>query len=779
MKSRSARRRPLDAGAGPTFARRSARGAGLLLLALAVAGLGWYLLDREREPAGAMLPEAGALADCSLLLVTLDTTRADRLGCYGHAGIETPTLDRLAREGVLFSAATAVAPTTLASHASILTGLYPARHGVRTNGFFRLEDGHETLAERLRSEGWRTGAIVSAFVLDAQFGLSQGFEHYDDDLTGAGPAPDRHYRSRRADRTTDRALSWLRDSAPLADRFFLWVHYFDPHHDYDPPSPFAERYAGHLYDGEIAFVDSELKRLIDALDELDLSERCLVVVAGDHGEGLGQHDESTHSYLTYESTLRIPLLMRCGSRLGGGKDCTRPVSQVDIMPSVLSLLGLDPGPADGVAMTANPVADRPLFFESLAGTLECGWEPLVGVTSGSYKYIHSSAPELYDLARDPHEKRNILSANRSRATELKDQLSGLFGPDLDRANQVTPTVRPSADALESLQALGYLAGGPSHQTGSKVAGRPQEMIRLLNQVDRARSAALPLEQNVAHLRAVLREHPDFYPAWMALGSVYLRNDDTERAAEALSQCVRLKPGAPQAVFGLAGLQASRQRPEEALSLLEPLLEEYPDYLRARYLSALVLSSLGRWPESADHFKLVFEADPEYEDCLTRMRTALEQSNRTEELASILREQLERNPGAVEIRLALAQEFSRQEQDRAAESLLRDGLELDPGDPRTVHRLALLKSSSADPSVRNRAAAAALLEPFAKKGAGKPSLMYTLCALYAGSGRMEAALTIGMRARALALKNGNTKLASALDRQLNDVVRPALEAPPKK
>jgi len=264
------------------------------------------LTEAEVLPAG-----PGALSGCNLLLVTLDTTRADRIGCYGHDGIETPTLDGLAREGVLFSRAVTPVPLTTPAHSSILTGLYPYRHGVRTNGPFRLSETQETLAEILAARGYATGAMISAFVLDARFGLAQGFDDYEDDMgvdeAGDGEEEDQdqdklgldadrriwiNIPERPAERTTELAIAWL--SEHQAERFFLWVHYFDPHTPYEPPSPYDKQYAKIPYDGEIAFVDRQFADLLGVLEELGLTDDTLVVVAGDHGQGLGQHGEQAH-----------------------------------------------------------------------------------------------------------------------------------------------------------------------------------------------------------------------------------------------------------------------------------------------------------------------------------------------------------------------------------------------------------------------------------------------------------------------------------------------------
>jgi len=767
---------------GPGRAPRTSFRTALILLAAASAFLVWKFLPRRDGPAdrppafSSLIPGAGSLADHDLLVVTLDTTRADRIGCYGNRAIETPTLDRLAAEGIQFSSATAVAPTTLPAHSSLFTGLYPARHGARANGVFRLDERNVTLAEVLKKAGYRTGAVISSFVLDSQFGLDQGFDQYVDDLSDAEDPLDRHYRSRTARRTTDRAIAWLREAAPR--RFFLWVHYFDPHHDYDPPSPFAQTYAHNLYDGEIAFVDSELGRLLHVLDGLGLSERCLVAVAGDHGEGLGEHGEYTHGSLTYEETLQVPLILcygrsgRSGTRRGGGLVVDRPVSQVDLMPTVLALLGIDSGiESDGVSLTEGPAEGRPLYFETLTGTIEYGWEPLIGVRSANRKYIHSSAPELYDLARDPDEERNLLVADPGAADDLVALLPDLFGPRLQLAHRATPTVQPSLEDLERLQALGYLGGGaPAGGEAPAARGRPQDKVALLNRVELAQRDTLTMEESVAELREVLRVDPDFYPAWFALGLIYRDAGDLDRAAEALSECVRLKPDGAQSACALALVRSLQNQNEEVLRLLEPVVEQYPDYVRSRSLYGVVLGRVGRFEEAAIHLRAVFRLDPDYENCLQQLVAVFTRLGRITELQSLLEEQLERDPGAEEIRMALVGVLERSGDYRSAVALLREALLESPGEPRTVNRLARLLGSCPDPEVRDPRQAIALLQPFAEPGSEEPALMFTLCGLYASAGLLDEAQALARHARSLAKEAGEERLVEAFDRQLQRLDR---------
>jgi arylsulfatase A-like enzyme len=293
---------------------RSSWSSGVILLLVLAGAAAWFAFRRPdvRTPAGQAigpLPRGVAPSDLNLLLVTLDTTRADRLGAYGFQHVETPTFDRLAREGVLFEHAAAPAPLTLPAHASILTGTLPPAHGVRDNGGFILEDNQTTLAELVKVSGRKTGAFVGAYVLDSQWGLDQGFDTYNDDFNLA----DRQWLSlsgieRPANDVADKALEWLGGLA--ASRFFAWVHFYDAHSPYAPPEPYRTRYGDRRYAGELAFVDSQLARLIRWLADHRLLEKTLIVVIGDHGESLGDHGEGTHGFFIYESVLHVPFVIR-------------------------------------------------------------------------------------------------------------------------------------------------------------------------------------------------------------------------------------------------------------------------------------------------------------------------------------------------------------------------------------------------------------------------------------------------------------------------------------
>ena len=343
----------------------------------------------------------------NLLLITLDTVRADRLGAYGAAGAATPALDGMARAGVRFEQAIAAAPLTLPSHATILTGLPPTRHGLRHNGAGRLADPIDTLAERLRAAGYDTAAFVGAFVLDRRFGLDQGFALYDDEIPRGATAP--HLEAERpASAVVERALGWLaeREGRP----FFAWVHLYDPHAPYAPPEPFRSRFPAQPYEGEIAAVDAQVGRLLAEIESRGWSDRTLVAVAGDHGESLGEHGEATHGLLLYEATLRVPLLLR-GAGLPAGGVVRAPVGLTDLGPTLAGLLGRDMAPPQGGRdLSADLRAGREPAPADLYSETEYprsfGWAALAALRRGGWKLIAGPRPELYDLSLDPDEARD-------------------------------------------------------------------------------------------------------------------------------------------------------------------------------------------------------------------------------------------------------------------------------------------------------------------------------------------------------------------------------------
>jgi choline-sulfatase len=409
----------------------------------------------------------------NVIVITLDTTRADRLTPYGFMDASMPALERLAREGVVFDQATSVAPLTLPAHASLFTGLFPPAHGVRDNGDAALAASHTTLAEILRGQGFCTGAFVSSVVLDPDRGLAQGFGQY---LGVPRPADGTAARGqRRGDEVIGDAIKWLDDAG--ACPLFLWAHLYDPHRPYEPPEPFRARHFD-PYVGEIAFADSQIGGLLDALEHRQLLERTLVLVAGDHGESLGEHGEEDHGIFVYESVLRVPLIIRL-PRIGRDRQVAPRrigdvVRLVDVMPTVLDLLGIPEPPMDGVSLLGRMRGTQgPLDLEAYAESMypaRFGWSPLKTLRDGRFKMIDAPRAELYDLERDPFETRNILEERRTLAQAMQRRLDFLAGPGAASADAVSATELP-ADARERLQALGYV-GSAAVVNEPRTGGRP-------------------------------------------------------------------------------------------------------------------------------------------------------------------------------------------------------------------------------------------------------------------------------------------------------------------
>ena len=400
-----------------------------------------------------------------VLLVTIDTLRADALGCYGRANAATPVLDALAGRGVRFGTAIAPAPLTGPSHASILTGLVPVRHGVRDNGGYVLPEAVPSMAESFHGAGYRTAAFVSGFPLARRFGLARGFDAYDDHFPRGRDARRAPYVERDAAATTDAVLRWLDEgSGP----FFAWVHYYDPHAPYEPPEPWATRFAGRPYDGEVAFVDAQLGRLLDRLGAKGIAANSIVLVTADHGESLGEHGEETHGIFVYDATVRVPLVA-AGPGLPRGTVSRTLARLIDVAPTLLDLAGLEALPGtDGRSLrraAAGGGPEEPAYVESLSPLLHLGWSPLHAWRTRRWKLIDAPRAELYDLEADPSERRNVAAEHRDVVDALRRPLQAAMaaqGPSAARA--------VDAETSERLAALGYLSGATAPDAGRRRAG---------------------------------------------------------------------------------------------------------------------------------------------------------------------------------------------------------------------------------------------------------------------------------------------------------------------
>lgn len=503
----------------------------------------------------------------NILLISVDTLRADRLGCYGASAVETPAMDRLAADGVRFANAFSPVPLTLPAHWTVLTGLEPWEHGVIDNGMALPAPPAVTLAERLAAAGYDTAAFVAAFVLHRSFGLSRGFSVYDD-----GPAADAAldqtlHATAPADERVGRALDWLRRDRQRP--FFLWLHLFDPHAPYEPPPAFRALYAGRHYDGEVAFVDTQIGRLLAGLERAGLSGKTLVVLLSDHGEGLGEHGEQTHGVLLYDATLHVPLLLRLPGVLPAGAVRRDAVTLADVTPTVLALAGLTPGAeGDGIDLFA-PRAEktaRRLAAISESPRRRFGWAGLTAIRAGAWKYILSPRPELYRIADDPRELTDLVAVDPARAGELSSAARQVASLLRDRLQVARPAV-PGAEARTRLAALGYVGGEAiaTSRTGAGAAPNPRDEIGALADLDRAYQLVAEgrFDEADAAFRALARSEPPPLAALEGLGRVArLRG----RGREAEGYFERLLARDPQSLAALAQLVTlARERGDGALA----------------------------------------------------------------------------------------------------------------------------------------------------------------------------------------------------------------------
>jgi choline-sulfatase len=539
---------------------------GIALALAAVALAAWVVVARPRW-ASSVLP---ARAPRNLLVVTLDTLRADRLGAYGYTAAQTPRLDALARSGWRFTQATTVVPLTLPAHSSLFTGAFPGWHGVRDNGGFYLGDEQVTLAEVLRERGFRTGGFVSAFVLDRRWGIAQGFERFFDefDLESFGDAPGMDSIQRPGAQTVDKAVEWL--GSERERPFFAWVHLYDPHAPYQAPEPYRSRFPATLqgaYDAEVAATDAHVGRLLDALSVQGRLDDTLVVVLADHGEMLGEHDEQAHGFFVYDAAVRIPLIVA-----GPGirpRTLADQVRIVDVMPTVLDLLGL-PAPQGIQGTSLRPLADgRRLDLvarsESWYPRYHYGWSELASIQDGRFKYIRAPRPELYDLASDPRETNDLSGRDPQRAAALDRALTEAIA----RTASATAAKGPQtvdAETEERLAALGYVGGSVSaRHLEERPRGDPKDKIGLYNLLKLAGTASTEgrFDEAIARVREALAADPEIVEGYMLLGNFLKKARRPAEAVDSYRRALALDGEHQGALFSLALAYKDQGRLDEA------------------------------------------------------------------------------------------------------------------------------------------------------------------------------------------------------------------------
>jgi arylsulfatase A-like enzyme/Flp pilus assembly protein TadD len=546
----------------------------------------------------------GRPRDASVLLMTLDTTRADHLGCYAGrtGGAKTPHLDALAGRGVRFSRAFAQVPLTLPSHASIMTGMYPPRHGLRDMEGFVLDKSHPTIASIAQGNGFATAAFVGARVLARTFGLDNGFSSYDDD-TGAAP-------ERRAAEVTDRALAWLKENGK--QKFFLWVHYFDPHVPYDAPEPYKHLYARDPYAGEIAYMDEQVGRLLNGIQQ----EGTLVIVIGDHGESLGEHGELTHGVFLYDSTLHVPFIVS-GPGVPQAKVIPEQVRSIDVMPTILSALNLQPGgEVQGVSLWplidhGSKVASDYSYGETIYPRTYMGWSELRGMRTDSWSFVVAPHPELYNLQRDPGEKENLIAGFPADAERLQRKVWEVAG---ENGRQEKLTSKPmEAKTLRELKSLGYLGAGTRQIQLGTPAPDPKDRVEILKIFDRVEDLLQKKDyRQVAQLAEQgLRLDPTNPRCHLYLATAYEETGQYQRAVDVFQHALSVNVETDK-IFSRLGIDYLHlQRFDKAVGAMVHASRLNPADLNNLLNLGMAYMQLGRIDDAAGAFRAIVAQDDRY------------------------------------------------------------------------------------------------------------------------------------------------------------------------
>ena len=645
-------------------------GFGLLLL---LPSLDLYLFPGP----GAKVARDGKL---NVLLITLDTTRADRIGAYGWGKAKTPNIDALAAGGVRFANAYCSTPLTLPSHCSILTGTYPLYHKVRNNGSYYLAPEAVTLAERLRDRGFRTSAFVASFNVDSRFGVDQGFPLYDDRADDEQML--KTFRSeRRGDKVADAFIGWLEGNA--GSRFFSWVHFFDPHMPHDPPSPYKEEFSKDLYDGEVAFMDHELGRVIDALRAKSILDRTLIVVAGDHGEALGEKEELDHGIFIYDGTMKVPLIFYADKRLPGGLIVDSRVRLIDVMPSILDMLGVPVNrEVQGTSLLpyieGKKDGDLTCYLESYYPPETFGWSELVGIIDGDWKFIRAPRSELYNLKTDAKEEKDLVSREARTAALLNRKLEEIIKAGTSKTKPGRRTL--SREEEDRLRSLGYIGADASVKVGKGPLPDPKDKMGEFKILFKAKLLEYQgnFEESEKYYREILRLEPDVSWHYIGLAILLAKERKVGEGIEVLKSGLVRLPDSVVLMSRLASFYMRVGNFKEAFAMSRAALDRDPRQFDALVIAGWSEDMRGNWKESSGYFGKALEIEPENKYIRLKYAYALGALGRGAEAARIDEALKKEFPGDRRIYADLGTIYTSMNKLDLAEENLRKAVELDPG-----------------------------------------------------------------------------------------------------
>ena len=559
---------------------------GVLVIAVAL----WFWNHRRTHL------EPSSFKNFNVLLVTLDTTRADHLPMYGYNKVKTPNLEALAKRSFVFEDAISHVPLTLPSHTSILSGMLPVHHGVRDNSGFFVDDQTVLLSEVLNANGYRTSAFVSAFVLHSTWKLNRGFDLYDDYFpVDSSVQFGVQETQRRAEDTAARAAQWLNEQS--SSPFFCWVHFYDPHDPYTPPEAYAKEYASNPYDGEIAYMDAAIGKLLDPILRTRLQENTIIIVTADHGEGLGEHQEDTHAMFLYDTTQRVPLSIYVPGVKG--ERVSSVVQHVDLFPTVLDLLGIHtPSKIDGSSLlpmlNGGIPAGRTVYVETMYPSLHYGWSPLAGIVTEQFKYVDAPKPELYERRRDPGETRNLFAEKTQTVAELKQSLVKIRGQS--KGSNPQPV---DSETEEKMRSLGYLASSPSKRNAQNHNIDPKDKIHLIRNLEAASREIqnARFDRALALLTETTNNDASIPDAHFLSGVCRLSLGQLDKAIQDFDRSLVLRPKHTMSLYNLARAYEQKGDHGSALHYYGAVLELEPEHYYANISAGRMYRTMNQ-PELA-------------------------------------------------------------------------------------------------------------------------------------------------------------------------------------
>lgn len=740
----------------------------------------------------------------NVILISIDTCRADHLSCYGFKQNTTPNIDALAKEGILFENVISPVPITLPAHSSMMTGTIPPYHGVHDNGRYVLHDSNVTLAEILKENGFITGAIISAFVLDSRFGMDQGFDSYDDDFDEALRSSS--VLERKAEEVNKHAYKWL--SEHKDEKFFLFLHYFEPHHAYDPPEPYASRFKNDPYSGEIAYTDYRIGQIIKKLKDMDIYDSTMIVITADHGEDLGDHGEGTHSYFIYQSTIRVPLIFKLGGK-SAGKRVADNVGLIDIFPTICSALDINvPKSVAGRDLSMyfsggdEPSEPRDFYCETFVPThYKCS--PLLGLVRGNFKYIQTSKPELYDLKNDAGETHNLIKEQFHRALIMQDALKQMIETHTDDEGKRGQTeVDSKTNAI--LESLGYISTGRLDESFEFDTGKPdaKDYIKAHRMcISAGYHLAQKQYDEVRQICAKLIElKPELARTYYYLGNAALATKDYSKAVKYYSRCVKLDRKAQRVCNNLGYAYNQLGRVDESINSFAKALELNPDSMEAHFNIGSQYAKKASLDRAVNHLQRAYELDPEDADIKNELKRVLDLQARRSSLIESLKDAVDSNPDSLKAHFLLAQIYLNEKnfesavphfyeavrikpdflearnhlarilikQKRPCEALQQfyEILKVKPDSPDILNRSAWILSTTADASIQDPAKAVEFAHRACKlTNYVQAEVVDTLAVAYAANGQFDKSIKTAQKAIKIAESKENTELAERIQARL--------------